>query len=215
MSRPVLYDYFRSSAGYRVRIALNFKGIAYDRVPVNLAEGGQKSAEYRARNPQGLVPALETDGLRLTQSLAIVDYLDAAFPDPPLLPADPADRTHVLAMSLAIACDIHPLNNLRVLKYLGDPLGVEEAARGAWYAHWVAEGFSALEAMARPRAGRFLFGDGPSLADICLVPQVYNARRFDVPLGDFPLLVAVDAEANRHPAFADAHPDVVKAAEQG
>jgi maleylacetoacetate isomerase len=209
MTKPVLYDYFRSSAAYRVRIALNLKGIAYDSVSVNLAEGAQKQAEYRDRNPQGLVPMLEMDGHRLTQSLAIIHYLDAVAADPPLAPKAPADRAHVAALALTIACDIHPLNNLRVLKYLSGPLGVEEAARDAWYAHWIAEGLAALEALAAPRAGRFLFGDSVTLADICLVPQLYNARRFDVPLDAYPLLRAVDAEACALDAFAAAHPDAV------
>ncbi|HEX8258404.1 MAG TPA: maleylacetoacetate isomerase [Allosphingosinicella sp.] len=213
MTRPVLYDYFRSSAGYRVRIALNLKRIEHDRVPINLLEGAQKEPGYTGRNPQGLVPTLEIGGLRLTQSLAIIDYLDALEPEPPLLPRDPADRAHVLALALVVACDTHPINNLRVLKYLSGPLGLDPETRSAWYAHWVIEGLAALEAMAAPRAGRFLFGDAPSLADICLVPQLYNARRFDIPLGDFPRLVSVEAEAGRIEAFAAAHPDVVAASE--
>ncbi|HWH18474.1 MAG TPA: maleylacetoacetate isomerase [Allosphingosinicella sp.] len=209
MTRPILFDYWRSSASYRVRIALSLKGIRYDSVSVNLAEGAQKGTEYRARNPQGFVPMLEVDGHRITQSLAIIDYLDATRPEPRLVPADPADRAHVLALALTVACDIHPLNNLRVLKYLSGPLGQEERVRDEWYRHWVREGFTALEAMAQSRAGRFLFGDEPGLADICLVPQMYNARRFDLPLGDFPLLVRVDAEAARLEPFAAAHPDRV------
>jgi maleylacetoacetate isomerase len=206
-----LYDYRRSSAAYRVRIALNLKALDYQRVPVNLLDGEQKSDGYRALNPQGLVPMLEADGLRLSQSLAIIDYLDARWPDPPLVPADPGDRAHVLAMALAIACDIHPLNNLRVLKYLSGPLGQPQEARDAWYGHWVTEGLAALEAMAAPRAGRFLFGDRPTLADICLVPQLFNARRFEVPVEPFPLLLGIEAEANRLEAFANAHPDAAPA----
>jgi len=209
MTEATLFDYYRSSASYRVRIALNLKGIDYDSVSVNLAEGAQKEAEYRAGNPQGFVPMLEIDGQRITQSLAIIDYLEATRPEPPLLPSDPADAAHVRALALTIACDIHPLNNLRVLKYLTGPLGQEEAARDAWYRHWVSEGFAALEAMAAARAGRFIFGDTPGLADVCLVPQMYNARRFNVPLEDFPLLVRIDAEASRLEAFAAAHPDRV------
>ena len=212
MTKPVLYDYFRSSAAYRVRIALNLKGIDYESVPVNLAEGAQKEAGYRARNPQGFVPMLEMDGHRLTQTIAIIDYLDAAVPEPRLVPADPVDRAHVLALALTVAADIHPVNNLRILKYLGGPLGQDEETRNAWYAHWIAEGFAALETLAAPRAGRFLFGDAPGIADVCLVPQMFNARRFAVPLDDFPTLVRADAEARQIPAFAAAHPDEVASA---
>jgi maleylacetoacetate isomerase len=208
----VLFDYWRSSASYRVRIALNLKGIAYRGSSVDLAGGAQRSADYRARNPQGFVPMLEIDGQRLTQSLAIIDYLEATRPEPRLLPADPAEAAHVRALALTVACDIHPLNNLRVLKQLTGPLGHDEAAKNGWIARWIAEGFAALEALAAPRAGRFLFGDAPTLADICLVPQVYNARRFGVPLEEYPLLVAADAEAAALPAFAAAHPDAIAAA---
>jgi maleylacetoacetate isomerase len=179
---------------------------------VNLVEGAQRSDGYRGRNPQGLVPMLEIDDRRLTQSLAIIGYLEATRPEPRLLPADPADAAHVRSLALAIACDIHPLNNLRVLKYLSGPLGQPEEARNQWYRHWVSEGFAALEAMAGGRSGRFLFGDSPTLADVCLVPQMYNARRFGVPLDGFPLLVRADDEACRLEAFAAAHPDAIAAA---
>jgi maleylacetoacetate isomerase len=209
MTRPVLHDYFRSSAAYRVRIALNLKGIEYDQRPVNLAEGAQKSPAYRALNPQGLVPMLEIDDLRLTQSLSIAVYLDQKYPEPMLMPRDPADGAHVRAMALAVACDIHPLNNLRVLKYLKGELGQEQATIDRWYAHWVSEGLEALEAMAAPRAGAFLFGNAPTLADICLVPQLYNARRFSVPLDAYPTLRRADESASALPAFAAAHPDRV------
>jgi maleylacetoacetate isomerase len=212
MSRPILFDYVRSTAAYRVRIALNLKGLDYERVPVNLLEGAQKSDDYRARNPQGLIPMLEIDGHRIGQSLAIIDYLDATRPEPQLVPHDPAARAQVLAMALGIVCDIHPLNNLRVLKYLSGPLGVPQEARDGWYAHWVSEGFAALETMARDCAGRFLFGDALSLADICLVPQMFNARRFNVPVEAYPTLVRLDAEASHLPAFAAAHPDAIAAA---
>lgn len=209
MTSATLFDYYRSSASYRVRIALNLKGIAYRSIAIDLAGGAQKQADYRARNPQGFVPMLEMDGQRLTQSLAIVDYLDSAVAEPRLIPARPAERAHVLALALTIACDIHPLNNLRVLKYLAGPLGQAEEERNLWYAHWVREGFQALQALAEPQAGRFLFGDSPGLADLFLVPQMYNARRLSVPLDDFPLLVRIDAEACRLESFASAHPDAV------
>jgi len=207
MTRAILNDYFRSSAAYRVRIALNLKGVDYESRPIDLREGEQKSSSYKALNPQGFVPMLEIDDHRLTQSLAICDYLDSRFPDPPFLPADPNDRAHVLAMALSIACDIHPLNNLRVLKYLSGPFQQDEEKREKWYAHWVTEGFEALEAMAKSRSGGFLFGNLPTLADICLVPQMYNARRFNVALENYPTLLRADASANAIPAFAAAHPD--------
>jgi maleylacetoacetate isomerase len=212
MTLPILFDYWRSSASYRVRIALNLKGVAYQAQKVDLAAGGQSEGAYRARNPQGFVPLLEIDDKRLTQSLAIIGYLDATRPEPPLLPADPADAAHIQALALTIACDIHPLNNLRVLKQLTGPLAQGEEAKSAWIARWISEGFAALEALAAPQAGRFLFGDAPTLADICLVPQIYNARRFGVPLDAYPLLVRADAEAAAHPAFAAAHPDAIAAA---
>ena len=209
MSQALLFDYWRSSASYRVRIALNLKGVDYERAPIDLVAGDQKSEAYRERNPQGFVPLLDIDGRSISQSLAIIDYLDSTRPDPPLVPSDPGDRAHVLALALVVACDVHPLNNLRVLKYLGGPLGQPQEARDAWYRHWVSEGLAALEAMAAGRSGRFLFGDSPSLADICLVPQIYNARRFDVSLDEFPTLVAADRAANALEAFAAAHPDRV------
>ena len=209
MTRPLLHDYFRSSAAYRVRIALNLKGIEYDRHSVNLAAGEQRGEAYRAVNPQGFVPMLEIDGLKLTQSLAIAVYLDQKFPEPALMPRDPADGAHVRALAMTVACDIHPLNNLRVLKYLSGELDATQDQRDAWYAHWVTEGLQVLEALAAPRAGAFLFGDQPSLADVCLVPQLYNARRFAVPIAPYPSLRRADESASAHPAFAAAHPDLI------
>jgi len=207
MPQAILYDYYRSSASYRVRIALNIKGVEYERRPVNLLESQQQSDEYRALNPQGFVPMLEMDGVRLTQSMAIMGYLDQKVPTNPLLPAAAEARAHVLSLALTVACDIHPLNNLRILKYLKGTLDVDQDARDEWYRHWVAEGLSALEAMAAPRSGKFLFGDTPTLADVCLVPQLFNARRFNVPLDGYPTLVRADENANRLEAFAAAHPD--------
>ena len=207
MSRAVLYDYYRSSAAYRVRIALNLKGVEYESRTVNLLNSEQRADDYRALNPQGLVPMLEIDGHRLTQSLAIIIYLDQCFPDPPLVPRDPADGAHVRAMALTVACDIHPLNNLRVLKYLTNELGLPQEERDSWYIHWIREGLPALETLAKAGAGKFLFGDEPSVADICLVPQLYNARRFNVPLGYYPTLLRAEENANALEAFAAAHPD--------
>ena len=207
MSRIVLYDYYRSSACYRVRIALNLKGVDYEKRPVNLVESEQQGAEYRELNPQGLVPMLEIDGHRLTQSLAIINYLDLRFPNQPLIPALAAERAHVVAMAMTVACDIHPLNNLRVLKYLKNELGQPQEEVDRWYAHWIREGLPGLEAMAAPRSGKFLFGDAPTGADVCLIPQLYNARRFNVRLDDFPTLLRAEENANKLDAFAAAHPD--------
>ena len=209
MARPLLHDYYRSSAAYRVRILLNLKGVDYDRHSVNLATGEQKNPGYRALNPQGFVPMLEIDGLKLTQSLSIAVYLDQTRPDPLLMPRDPADGAHVRALALTVACDIHPLNNLRVLKYLSGTLDATQDQSDAWYAHWVTEGLAALEALAAPRAGAFLFGDSPTLADVMLVPQLYNARRFAVPIAPYPCLRRADESASAHPAFAAAHPDLI------
>lgn len=207
MPKPILYDYWRSSACYRVRIALKLKNVDYESREIDLREDEQKSADFLELNPQGLVPLLEIDGHRLTQSLAIINYLDMRFPNVPLIPAAAAERAHVVAMCLVIACDIHPLNNLRVLKYLKTELGHSQEEADRWYAHWIREGLPALEAMAAPKAGKFLFGDGPSAADVCLVPQLYNARRFKVPIDDLPTLLGADENANKLEAFAAAHPD--------
>ena len=207
MSDVVLYDYWRSSAAYRVRIALNLKGIAYSRVPLDLTLGDQLSPDYAALNPQKLVPALATDGLLLTQSLAIIMYLDGKFAEPPMVAPDLVSRTQTLAQALIIAADIHPINNLRVLNYLRGELGQDDTAVGAWYRHWITEGFAALEVQA-PAAG--LFGGAlPNLVDVCLVPQMANARRFDTPLEAFPRLLRIDAALRALPAFAAAAPDAV------
>ena len=207
MTIPVLYDYWRSSAAYRVRIALNLKGIDYESRPIDLREGEQKGEEYRALNPLGLVPMLEIDGHRLIQSLAIINYLDVRYPSQPLIPVSGAERAHVVSMALTIACDIHPLNNLRVLKYLKNELRHSQEEIDGWYVHWILEGLPALEAIAAPRAGKFLFGDAPTGADVCLVPQLYNARRYDVPLDAYPTLLRAEENANKLEAFAAAHPD--------
>jgi maleylacetoacetate isomerase len=207
MPDVVLYDYFRSSAAYRVRIALNLKNVQYESRPINLAQGAQRSDEYKALNPQGFVPMLEIDGHRFVQSLAIINYLDLRFPTPPLIPTPAADRAHVVAMAMMVACDIHPLNNLRVLKYLKNELGHSQEEADAWYAHWISEGLPALEAFAAPRAGKFLFGDSPTAADVLLVAQLFNARRFNVPLDNYPTLLRADENASKLAPFAAAHPD--------
>jgi maleylacetoacetate isomerase len=203
-----VYTYFRSSAAYRLRIALNLKGLSGDMVSIHLQkEGGQnRKPEYRAINPQMRVPALKLDsGEVLTQSLAIIEYLDEVDPQPPLLPRDPVARAKVRALALAIACDIHPLNNTSPLRYLKNVLGQEQSKIDAWYHHWVLEGFEALETMVRP--GPYAFGGEVTLADVCLVPQIYNARRLKVPLERFPKLVAIDAACAKLPAFEQARPE--------
>jgi maleylacetoacetate isomerase len=203
-----LYTYFRSSAAYRLRIALNFKGLTSEVISIHLQkDGGQhKKPEYRAVNPQMRVPALRLDsGDVLTQSLAIIEYLDEIDPEPPLLPRDPVERAKVRALAQLIACDIHPLNNLAPLRYLKNELGQEQAKIDAWYHHWILEGFSALETMVRP--GPYAFGGAVTLADVCLVPQVYNARRLKVPLERFPNVVAIDAACRKLLAFERARPE--------
>jgi len=203
-----LYSYFRSSAAYRVRIAFNVKGLGYDMIPIHLQkEGGiNRKPEYRAINPLMRVPALTLDsGEVLTQSLAIIDYIDETHPQPPLLPQDAIKRAKVRAAAQLIACDIHPLNNLSALRYLKNKLGQEQAAIDTWYHHWILEGFTALEASLAP--GPYAFGADVTLADICLVPQVANARRLKVPLDAFPGIVAVDAACAKLPAFEKARPE--------
>ncbi|MEX1084027.1 MAG: maleylacetoacetate isomerase [Xanthobacteraceae bacterium] len=203
-----LYSFFRSSAAYRVRIALNLKNLPYEIVPVHLRKDGGRhlGPAYRAVNPQMRVPALELDGGEiLIQSLAIIGYLNETHPQPPLFPADPVARARVRAVSQIVACDIHPLNNLGTLQYLKRELGVEQAAIDAWYHYWIRTGFEAIEKLIAP--GPYAFGAQVSLADICLVPQVYNARRLDVPLGAFPKIVGVETACLALPAFDKARPE--------
>lgn len=204
----VLYDYWRSSASYRVRIALALKGVAYERVAVNLLAAEQLAPENRVRNPQGQVPTLVVDGVPLIQSLAIIDWLDQAFPEPRLIPAEPMARARVLAQALVIAADTHPIDNMRVLKRLEAQFGADQAAKDDWYRHWMRLGLDALEAMAGD--GPYLGGDAPGLADVVLVPQLYNARRFALDLAPCPKLIAIDAALAQLPAFGAAHPDQVK-----
>jgi maleylacetoacetate isomerase len=203
-----LYTYFRSSAAYRVRIALNLKGLTGEMIPVHLQkEGGlNKKPAFRSINPQMRLPALQLDsGDVLIQSLAIIEYLDEVHPQPPLLPRDPVARAKVRALAQVIACDIHPLNNVGPLRYLKNELGQEQAKIDAWYHHWILDGFEALEALLG--AGPYAFGRDVTLADVCLVPQVYNARRLKVPLDRFPKIVAADAACNKLPAFDKARPE--------
>lgn len=203
-----LYGYFRSSASCRVRIALNLKDLAYQSVPVHLARGEQRAPAYLAINPAGLVPALAADGQVFSQSLAIIEYLDEIHPEPALLPGAPADRARIRALALAVACEIHPLNNLSVLNYLTDSLGASEAARTAWYRHWVEQGLATLERLlaADPRTGDFCHGDTPTLADCCLVPQVFNARRFACRLDHVPTVMRIHDRCLELEAFRRAAP---------
>ena len=206
-----LYSYWRSSAAYRVRIGLNLKGLRYDTVPVHLLrDGGQQhSAEYKAVNPQELVPALRHGTRTIRQSLAILEYLDEAWPNAPLLPVAARDRARVRAMALLVACDIHPLNNLRVLRYFENTWNVPQAERDAWVQHWIEQGFGALEELLEePATGAYCHGDVPSIADCCLVPQVYNARRFGVDVAAFPHIARIEATCLALPAFADARPEL-------
>ena len=202
------YTYWRSTAAYRVRIALNLKGAAHDSAYVHLSRGGgeHRQAAYRAKNPQGLVPALEVEGAVFGQSLAILEYLEETHPEPPLLPKDPVERGQVRALAGLIACDMHPVNNLRIQIYLRRELGCSRDQVLAWYRHWIAEGFSGIEPGLARTAGRCCFGDAITMADVCLIPQVFNARRFDCDLSPYPNIAAIDARLSAHPAFRAAEP---------
>jgi maleylpyruvate isomerase len=206
-----LYTFFRSSASYRVRIALNLKGLTYEQIPIHLrrAGGEQFAVSYKAINPQGLVPTLDDGGQILTQSLAIIEYLEERYPKPPLLPTDSADRARVRSMALIIACEIHPIQNLRVLVHLKNNLRQSEDDLNRWARHWIDLGLSALEQMttSTPKRGKFCFGDTPTLADICVVPQLANARRFGCDLSAYPTLLQVETACNALPAFANAAPE--------
>ena len=203
-----LYTYFRSSAAFRVRIALNLKGLDYQPTFVHLAKGEHRKPEYAAVNPQGLLPALEVDGARLAQSIAIMEYLEEAHPQPPLLPKHPLERARVRSLSLIVACEIHPLNNPRVLNYVKNTLGHGQEEVDAWYRHWIADGLAKLEAeLGRPGTGRHCHDDAPSMADCCLVPQIFNAQRFACDLKPYPTVMRVFDACMQLDAFVRAQPD--------
>jgi maleylacetoacetate isomerase len=203
-----LFGFFRSSAAFRVRIALNLKGLAYEDAFIHLRRGDQRQPGYLGVNPQGLVPALEIDGETLIQSQVIVEYLDETHPEPPLLPPDAAGRARVRALAAIVACDIHPINNLRVLRYLMRDLGHDQAAIETWYNHWIASGFTALESLLAgdPRTGRYCHGDRPGLADVALAPQVVNSERYQLDLSPYPTVARIHAECMKLDAFSAAHP---------
>ena len=205
-----LYGYHRSTASFRARIAINLKGIPYESVSLGIREGEHRLPSFRALNPQGLIPALEDEGTILSQSLAIIEYLEERYPHPPLLPSSPVDRARVRSMALAVACDMHPLNNLRVLEFLRGPLGVDaEQVETVWYAHWIAEGFAALEEEARRWSadGHHMYGATVTLADVCIVPQMYNAVKFRCDLAPYPTLRGICAYLEQLPEFARATPE--------
>ena len=205
-----LYDYFRSSACFRVRIALQLKKLDYETVPIHLINnGGEQSSEfYQKINPEQLVPAIQDENHTLTQSIAIIEYLDEVYPDPPLLPHTPFEKASVRAFALAIAADIHPLNNLRVLNYLKKELNITDDKKNTWYQHWIAKGLSALEKQLTfsKQSGYFCFGNSPTLADICLIPQLYNAKRFSCDLTPYPILMKIDSYCQTQQAFINAMP---------
>lgn len=205
----VLHGYFRSGTTYRVRLALNWKGVDYQTSPVNLVSGAQREADFLAKNPQGLVPALEVDGRIFTQSPAILEWIEETFPERPLLPADPELRARIRAFAAVIGCDIHPIQNLRVMKKVRADFDQDQDGAWAWARHWIETGFAALENLVGDAPGKdgFLFGDGPSLAEIYLLPQMYNARRFGVDVSAYPRLVAADKAAGALPEFAKAAPE--------
>lgn len=203
----VLHGYWRSGTSYRTRIALNAKGFAYRQEPVNLLKGAHHDEAYLELNPQGLVPALIIEGRIFTQSSAIIEWLEERYPDPPLLPQDIGARAIVRAMAMTVACDIHPLNNLRVLKAIKHDLSADDDAKNVWIARWIGDGFAALEVLIARYGGSYAFGDSLSIADCHLVPQVYSAERFGVPLDDYPALMHATMNARAHPAVAAAHPD--------
>ena len=202
-----LYSFFRSSAAYRVRIALNLKGVAYETVSVDLPAAEHRAADFRALNPQATIPTLDDDGTILWQSLAIIEYLDTRFPSPRLIPSEPVARARVQALAQLIVCEIHPLNNLRVLNYLRNELALDEPAVGKWYSHWIGEALGPLETLVtRFGSGRHCYGDSLSVVDVCLVPQLYNARRFNCDLAPYPTLVQIAAGLEATPEFAAAAP---------
>ena len=206
-----LYTFFRSSASYRVRIALNLKGVSYEQAPIHLRRGGgeQLMPAYKAINPQALVPALEDDGRILTQSLAIIEYLEEKFPNPPLLPRDAADKAVVRSMALVIACEVHPIQNLRVLNYVKATYNQTDEQVNKWAQHWIDLGLSALQEMigAQPKRGQFCFGDAPTLTDVCLIPQLGNARRYGCDLAKYPAILEIENNCNALSAFANAVPE--------
>jgi maleylacetoacetate isomerase/maleylpyruvate isomerase len=209
-----LYSYWRSTAAYRVRIALHLKGVEYETITLNLQKGEHREPGFVAKNPHRTVPVIDDDGVVLAQSLAIVEYLDARFPEPRLIPAEPVKRARVQAFAQIVACEIHPLNNLRVLRYLRGELGVDEERVNGWVRHWIGESFRSLEALLAESAGAYCFGDELTLADVYLAPQMFNARRFGCDLAPFPRIVRVDAALRALPAFARAAPELQPDAER-